>query len=205
MDINILHIFFLSIITTVLLFSAVYDFRYHEVFNIVPLVIITCSLLDLFVLNADTVMLTQAFISGFFLFLVGIMLYISSSTGWGDALMFLAMGFALKNMFFSTLFLGFTVVFFLPFLILFLIKYWKTKGYDITWNGFIKQIPVKDLKEGMVLSQTKKWKGTTRAELDQLKNKHNPDFLVWVKEGVPFVPSMFCAWVGILLTTPFIF
>jgi len=92
-------------------------------------------------------------------------------------------------------FLSFTIISFIPFFVIYILRYWKMEGYDITLNGFLKQVRVGDLKEGMVLSQSKVWRGVKQDEIETLQDAHGLNYKIWIKEGIPFAPAIFCGMV----------
>jgi len=187
-----------SLVMAILLGTAIYDLKYQDVFLIAPLSIWVLGLIHVFLIGGGTIELLIASTSGLFLFVLGLMMYLTGSTGFGDALLFWSVGFLLGNTYIAIWFLAFVMVSFIPFLIFFILKYWKTKGYDIHLNGFLRQVAIKDLKEGMVLSQSKVWRGIKKDEIDTLRDAHGLNYKIWIKEGVPFAPSIFCGMVFIL-------
>jgi len=188
----------LGLVMAVLLFTAIYDIKYQDVFLVAPFAIWVLALFNIYFIGGGTMELLLASTSGLFLFVLGFLMYFLGSTGFGDALLFWSIGFLLGDLNIAMWFLAFTIVSFIPFFVLYILKYWKSKGYDITLNGFLRQVEVKDLKEGMVLSQSKVWKGIKQEEIDTLREAHGLNYKIWIKEGIPFAPAMFCGMVFIL-------
>jgi len=197
---DVITITLLGIIMAVLLFTALYDLKYQDVFLLAPLIIWALGYFIILARGGDTFSVLIQLTSGLFLFVIGLMLYITGGTGFGDALLFFAIGFVIGDLQNAVIYLGYCVLFFVPFFIAYIIRYWKQEGYDITMKGFLRQVAVKDLKEGMVLSQSKVWKGIDKDGIDVLKKEHPADYKVWIKEGIPFAPAMFVAFVGLLMT-----
>lgn len=193
-----INILLIGVALAILLFTAIYDFRYQEVFILSPLFIWLIGLLLVFVRGGGTLELLVASTGGLFLFVVGLMLFITGGSGFGDALLFWSIGFLLGNLNLAMLYLGFTMISFIPFFIMFILKYWKSPEYDITWKGFLRQVKTKDLREGMVLSQSKIWRGIDKEQINALLKANGSEYKVWVKEGIPFAPAMFCGLLFVL-------
>lgn len=193
-------IIIMSIIMAILLYVAIYDIKYQDVDILAPISIWALALINMLILGFGTIEVLIAFTSGLFLFVLGLMLFIAGSTGFGDALLFFSIGFLLGTTQKSMYFLAFTMISFIPFFIIYILKYWKKEGYDIKLNGFLRQINIRELKEGMVLAQSRIWKGINKDQIDNLKNEHGLDYKIWIKEGIPFAPAMFCGMVFLLVS-----
>jgi len=196
---EIIIILLTGLVLAILLATAIYDIKYQDVFLLAPLSIWVLALFKILVTDGGTIELLLASTSGLFLFVLGLLLYLTGGTGFGDALLFLGIGFFIGELHLSIMYLGFTMICFIPFFIIWILKYWKDPNCDITLNGFLKQVPVSDLKEGMVLSQSKRWQGITKDEIATLREAHKGKYKMWIKEGIPFSPAMFCGMIFILL------
>lgn len=201
---DILLIGIVTIVFAIMFFTAIYDMRYRDVYLFSPLGIWILGLAKVFVLGGGTIELLLASTGGLFLFLIGLVLYITGGTGFIDVVLFWSLGFYIGDLKLSIAFLGLAMICFIPFFIAYIYYFWKKKGYDITWNGFLRQIKIADLQEGMILSQSKRWKGVKKDEIETLKEAHGLDYFIWVKDGIPFAPAMFCGLIFLhLLIQPF--
>lgn len=194
-----MSILLLGCVFAVMLFTVIYDIRYKDIFLISPLLVWVFAILYHLVNNVGLWGLLDASVSGLFLFVLGLLLYITNATGLGDVFLFWSLGFLVGKLELSILLLVFTMICFIPFLVVYVVWYWKKQGYDITLNGFLRQIPVKDLREGMVLSQSKLWDGLKKEDIEILREAHDPDYQIWIREGIPFTPALLCGLIWLFL------
>ena len=189
-----------GIIFAILIATAIYDIRYQDVFLIAPLLIWVLALIDLLIQGGGLFDILVSSTSGLFLFVLGILLFFVGSTGFGDALLFWGLGFYIGNMDLAITYLGLTMICFIPFVVIYVFWFWYRKDYDITFNGFLRKIETRDLKEGMVLSQNKLWKGLTQQQIEDIVDQHGLNYKIWIKEGIPFSPAMLCGLICLFLT-----
>ena len=192
---------FYSIVLVILFFTAYYDLRYGDIHLVSPLAIWGLAFIKIGVTGGGLLELLLASTSGVFLFCLGLILYLSGSTGFGDTPLFMAIGYMVGQLFHGILFLTFTMLAFVPFFIRYIFYYWKHPDYDITIRGFLRKIKTKDLKEGMVLKDSRRWKGLKADEVETLKEAHGLNFDIWIKEGVPFAPAIFGGFLLFVITS----
>jgi len=116
--------------------------------------------------------------------------------GFGDVLVISALAWMVADFSILRAFLLTMGVMSIPWGLFWLWKYKKDPDLETMWTGEKKEIPVSDLKPGMVLAEDGFMHGLTDREISRIQKVK--DFIM-VKKPMPFIPVVLLAFGSIVL------
>ena len=178
------------LIGLILFYASIEDLRNRTIRSIwVVALYIIVSALTISTGNMST-QSTFVFLFTFILFM-GIAVFSFGRFGIGDAMVLGALGWFYHDFISLQQFLFAIASVCIPWAVFCILYYGRHQGFINAIKGFKKNIPIENVRPGMVLASDNFMHGLTQQDIDQLK--HAGHVTIQIKNPMPFIPCIFFA------------